>query len=83
MSLQDKVAIVTAGSHDIGRTICLGLAAPGAKVVVAARTEVDTSAGSQFARYASGTVHEIDHSRCRVAGGADRCKFHWPGGRAR
>ena len=38
--------------------ICLGLAANGASVVAAARTEVDTSAGTPFEAYALGTVHD-------------------------
>ena len=33
------------------------VAAAGASVVVASRTEVDTSAGTEFARYAEGTIH--------------------------
>ena len=57
MTLQGKVAIVTGGSRGIGRAICLGLASQGAKVVVAARTEVDTAAGTAFEKYASGTIH--------------------------
>jgi 3-oxoacyl-[acyl-carrier protein] reductase len=58
MTLQGKVAIVTGGSRGIGRAICLGLAAQGARVVVASRTEVDTSAATEFARYAAGTIHD-------------------------
>src|SRR5919106_4453753 len=57
MTLQDKVALVTGASRGIGRAICLGLASQGAKVVVAARNEVDTSVGTTFEKYASGTIH--------------------------
>jgi NAD(P)-dependent dehydrogenase (short-subunit alcohol dehydrogenase family) len=58
MTLQDKVALVTGASRGIGLAICLGLASQGAKVVVAARTEVDTSSvGTTFEKYASGTIH--------------------------
>jgi NAD(P)-dependent dehydrogenase (short-subunit alcohol dehydrogenase family) len=57
MILRDKVAIVTGGSRGIGRAICLGFAGQGAKVVVTSRTEIDTSAGTEFAKYAAGAIH--------------------------
>ena len=56
MRLDGKVAIVTGASRGIGRSISRGLAAHGASVVVAARTEVDTSLGSPHHKYASGTI---------------------------
>ncbi len=58
MTLHGQVVIVTGGSRGIGRAICLGLAAQGAKVVVASRTEVDASAGTEFATYAAGTIYD-------------------------
>lgn len=58
MNLRGKVAIVTGGSRGIGRSICIGLAQGGAKVVVASRTEEDESSGTEFEKYGSGTIHD-------------------------
>lgn len=41
LPLQDKVAIVTGASRGIGKAIALALAKEGAKIVVAARSEVE------------------------------------------
>ena len=58
MKLDGKVAIVTGGSRGIGRAICLGLGEAGAKVVVASRTEVDESAGTEYEKYGSGDIRD-------------------------
>ena len=58
MRLDGKVAIVTGGSRGIGRAICLGLGDAGAAVVVASRTEEDTSAGTQYEQYGSGDIRD-------------------------
>jgi len=58
MDLHGKVAIVTGGSRGIGRSICIGLAEAGAKVIVTSRTEEDESSGTEFAKYGSGTIHD-------------------------
>ena len=57
-NLKGKVAIVTGGSRGIGRAICAGLAARGANVVVASRTEIDRSAGTEYEKYASGAIED-------------------------
>ncbi len=71
MSLRGKVAIVTGGSRGIGRAICAGYAAAGASVVVASRTEADTSSGADYAdyvRYASGTIHDTAQAISQAGG---------------
>ena len=69
-NLSGKVAIVTGGSRGIGRAICTGLAAQGATVVVASRTEVDRSAESEFEKYASGTIGHTAQSIAAQGGQA-------------
>ena len=68
MKLDGKVAIVTGGSRGIGRAICLGLGEAGASVVVTSRTEVDTSAGTEYARYGSGDINDTA-AQITAAGG--------------
>jgi len=56
MKLAGKTAIVTGGSRGIGKQICLTLAAAGANVVVAARTEQE---GKRLAGNIHQTAREI------------------------
>jgi NAD(P)-dependent dehydrogenase (short-subunit alcohol dehydrogenase family) len=56
-SLQDRVAIVTGGAQGIGRTIAEGLAAQGARVVIA-----DLHAAHDVAESLGGTAVEVDVS---------------------
>ena len=70
ITLDGKVAIVTGGSRGIGRAICLGLAAQGARVVVAARTETELSPGTAFEKYGSGTIGETARRINEQGGGA-------------
>ena len=70
MGLEGKIALVTGGSRGIGRAICRGLAQAGARVVVASRTEADTSAGTPFERYGSGSIHDTARSINEAGGEA-------------
>jgi NAD(P)-dependent dehydrogenase (short-subunit alcohol dehydrogenase family) len=45
MRLKDKVVIVTGGARGIGREYCLGVAAEGARVVVAVIADPKPTAG--------------------------------------
>ena len=64
-----KAAIVTGGSRGIGRAIALGLGEAGYAVVVAARTEVDASAGTvhDTARLIAGRGGTALAVRCDVS----------------
>lgn len=67
--IDDRIVIVTGASRGIGRGLAIGLAELGAKVVVAARTEVEQQGGE------SGTIHDTVQ-QIRDAGGeavAQRC----------
>lgn len=57
-ALSDQVAMVTGGSRGIGRAICLGLSAQGARVIAAARSEDKLASLVEEARQAehSGTI---------------------------
>jgi NAD(P)-dependent dehydrogenase (short-subunit alcohol dehydrogenase family) len=57
LTLSGKVAIVTGASRGLGKAIAIGLAAHGARVAVAARTEVELP---HLPGTIHGTVHEIE-----------------------
>ncbi len=61
MKLRDKVVIVTGASRGLGKAMALGLAAEGARVVVAARTESESGGPA-------GTIHSTV-ARIEEAGG--------------
>lgn len=64
MNLEDKVAIVGGASRGIGRDIAVALAAAGAKVVVAARSEVEPDPRLP------GTIHQTVEAIKAVGGEA-------------
>lgn len=66
--LQDRVIIVTGGAHGIGRAYCEGLAAEGAKAVIA---DLDHEAGDDVVRALSKDGHDALAVRTDVANPAD------------
>ena len=54
LGLEGKVALVDGASRGIGRTIALGLAGEGARIVLCARNAVDLEAASREARARGG-----------------------------
>jgi NAD(P)-dependent dehydrogenase (short-subunit alcohol dehydrogenase family) len=63
MRLKDKVVIVTGGARGIGREYCLGVAAEGARVVVADVADPKPTASEVEARGAQALAVECDVSR--------------------
>src|SRR5260370_14091908 len=60
MRLEDKVVIVTGGANGIGRALCKGFGAAGARAVVIA--DVDEKSARQVAEEISGTAIRADIS---------------------
>lgn len=68
LKLAGKVAIVSGGASNIGRSIALSLAAEGARVVIA---DIDESQAQSVARTAAERGTELDVVRCDVTDQAD------------
>ena len=64
MKLTGKVAFVTGASRGIGKAMAIGFAREGARVVLAARSEVRKDSGLQ------GTIHETAESIAAIGGEA-------------
>jgi 3-oxoacyl-[acyl-carrier protein] reductase len=72
MRFKDKVAIVTGGGRDIGRSISIRLASEGAKVVINYRSDAEAAeATSREIESAGGTalLHRADVTRADEVGG--------------
>ncbi|MDA0264305.1 MAG: SDR family NAD(P)-dependent oxidoreductase [Chloroflexi bacterium] len=68
--LNGKVAIITGGSRGIGRSMSLAIAAAGAQVVVASRTENEPPPDSPFIKYGSGTINDTARQIAEAGGEA-------------
>ena len=80
IDLNGRVAIVTGAGRGLGRSIAVGLAELGAKVVVAGRTAADIISTSEAIRESGGTAHPFkfeatDAEQCKALVGAAVSEF--------